>query len=248
MQSTADPDGRPAAPATAVNSRFDLIGFDADDTLWHSEDSFHEVEQRYVELIAPYVPNGVDVRDAIRATEHRHVPISGYGVKAYTLSLVESAVIVSQGTVPANVIGEIVTLGLDMLIEPVRLIADVPQVLADLGRTHRLVMITKGDLLHQWRKVEMSGLVHHFDRVEVVVEKDPDVYERILGEVGVAAERFCMIGNSVRSDVLPVLELGGSAIHVPYHYTWEHEAADHDGSVVTAESIAEVPALIRSMG
>lgn len=237
MQSTAD-----------AASRFDVIGFDADDTLWHSEDSFHEVERRYVELVEPYVPTGVDVREAVRATERRHVPISGYGVKAYTLSLVESAVIVSQGTVPAPVVGEIVTLGLDMLIEPVRLLPDVPQVLADLGRTHRLLMITKGDLLHQWRKVEMSGLVHHFDRVEVVVEKDADVYARVLDEVGVAPERFCMIGNSVRSDILPVLDLGGSAIHVPYHYTWEQEVAEHDGTVVTAATIAEVPALVRSMG
>lgn len=237
MQSTAEP-----------TSRFDVIGFDADDTLWHSEDSFYEVERRYVDLVEPYVPDGVDVREAVRATERRHVPISGYGVKAYTISLVESAVIVSQGTIPASVIGEIVTLGLDMLIEPVRVIPDVPQVLADLGATHRLVMITKGDLLHQWRKVEMSGLVHHFDRVEVVVEKDRTVYQRVLGEVGVAPERFCMIGNSVRSDILPVLELGGSAIHVPYQYTWEQEHAEHDGTVVTAETIAEVPALVRAMG
>ena len=233
--------------STAEPARFDVIGFDADDTLWHSEDSFHEVERRYVELVAPFVPQGVDIREAVRATERRHVPISGYGVKAYTISLVESAVIVSQGSVPASVIGEIVTLGLDMLIEPVRLIPDVPQVLADLGRTHRLVMITKGDLLHQWRKVEMSGLVHHFDRVEVVVEKDSGVYERVLGEVGVEPKRFCMIGNSVRSDILPVLDLGGSAIHVPYQYTWDHEHAEHDGSVITAGSIAEVPALIRGM-
>lgn len=230
-----------------MTERFDLVGFDADDTLWHSEDSFHELERRYVELIAPYVAEGVDVRDAVRATERRHVPISGYGVKAYTLSLVESAVVVSQGAVPATVIGDIVNLGLDLLTQPVRLLPGVPEVLADLGRTHRLVLITKGDLLHQWRKVEMSGLDHHFERIEIVAEKDPRVYQRVLDQLDVPPDRFCMVGNSVRSDVLPVLGLGGSAIHVPYPLTWEHEHAEHDGTATTVDSITDVPATVRSM-
>jgi putative hydrolase of the HAD superfamily len=224
----------------------EVVGFDADDTLWHSEDSFYDVEQRYTELLTPYVPEGIDVRGALRATERRHVPISGYGVKAFTLSMVECAVSITEGRVPALVIGDIVAMGMAMLTEPVRLIPGVPEVLADLGRDHRLVLITKGDLIHQWRKVEMSGLEHHFDQVEVVMEKDELVYSRVLREVRVEPPRFCMIGNSVRSDVLPVLAIGGSAIHVPYQYTWDHELAEHDGSVVTAATIAEVPPLVRA--
>lgn len=223
------------------------MGFDADDTLWHSEDSFHEVERRYVELLAPFVAEGIDVADALRATERRHVPISGYGVKAFTLSMVECAVNVTSATVPASVVGEIVEMGMDMLTEPVRLIDGVPEVLADLGREYRLVLVTKGDLIHQTRKVEMSGLAHHFDQIEVVMEKDEAVYARVLRDVRVEPDRFCMIGNSVRSDILPVLALGGAAIHVPYRYTWIHEVAEHDGSVVTAPSIVEVPALVRGL-
>jgi len=225
--------------------RFDVIGLDADDTLWHSEDSFLEVERRYVELLTPYVAVGVDIRGALRATEQRHLPISGYGVKAFTLSLVECAITVSQGKVPANVVGEVLALGMGMLTEPVRLLDGVAEVLADLGRDHRLVLITKGDLVHQSRKLESSGLAHHFTHIDIVMEKDEATYRRILGDLGVEPDRFCMIGNSVRSDVLPVLAIGGDAVHVAYHITWEHELVDHDGSIVSAETLRDVPALLR---
>jgi putative hydrolase of the HAD superfamily len=225
--------------------RFDVIGVDADDTLWHSEDSFHDVERRYVELLKPFVAEGVDIRGALRATEQRHLPISGYGVKAFTLSLVECAVTVSQGAVPATVIGDALALGMGMLTEPVRLLDGVAEVLADLGRDHRLVLITKGDLVHQSRKLESSGLAHHFSHIDIVMEKDEATYRRILDDLDVEPERFCMIGNSVRSDVLPVLAIGGAAVHVAYHVTWEHELVDHDGSIVAADTLGEVPALLR---
>jgi len=228
-----------------VTPRFDVIGFDADDTLWHSEDSFYEVERRFGELLTPHVADGVDVGAALRATERRHLPISGYGVKAFTLSMVECAATVSQGAVPAAVIGEIVALGMAMLIEPVRLLPGVADVLADVGADHRLVLITKGDLVHQWRKLELSGLAHHFVHVDVVMEKDEATYRRVLADVDAESERFCMVGNSVRSDVLPVLAIGGHAVHIEYQYTWEHELVEHDASVVRAASILDVPALVR---
>jgi putative hydrolase of the HAD superfamily len=226
-------------------TRFDVIGLDADDTLWHSEDSFVDVERRYVELLEPYLAPGADVRAALRATERRHLPISGYGVKAFTLSLVECAVEVSEGSVPGSVIREVLDLGMSMLSEPVRLLDGVAEVLADLGADHRLVLITKGDLVHQARKLETSGLAEHFSDVDIVAEKDEVTYGRILTRVGVSPERFCMVGNSVRSDVLPVLAIGGAAIHVAYHVTWEHELVEHDGEVVVAETLRQVPALVR---
>src|SRR5262245_39938281 len=133
--------------------RFDVVGFDADDTLWHSEDSFHTVEARFVELLEPYVDPGIDVAAALPARGPPHIPIAGYGVKAFTLSMVQAAVTMSDGRVPAVVVGEIVEAGLDMLVEPVRLLPDVPEVLADVGRDHRLALITKGDLVHQTRKI-----------------------------------------------------------------------------------------------
>jgi putative hydrolase of the HAD superfamily len=226
-------------------TRFEIIGVDADDTLWHSEDSFHDVERRYVDLLTPYVAEGVDIRGALRATEQRHLPISGYGVKAFTLSLVECAVTVTHGRVPAAVVGDVLALGMGMLTEPVRLLDCVAEVLADLGRDHRLVLITKGDLVHQSRKLESSGLAHHFSHIDIVMEKDEATYRRILADLDVDPAHFCMIGNSVRSDVLPVLAIGGAAVHVAYHVTWEHELVDHDGSIVAADTLRDVPALLR---
>ena len=163
-----------------------MIGLDADDTLWHSEDSFARVEERFVELVTPYASPGIDVAAALRATERAHLPISGYGVKSFTLAMIKAAVNVSEGRAPASVFGQLVDLGLAMLTEDVRLLPDVPAVLADLARDHRLVLITKGDLVHQTRKVEMSGIAHHFELVEVVLEKDPETYARILRQLGVA--------------------------------------------------------------
>lgn len=222
----------------------DVIGFDADDTLWRSEDSFHAAERRFMELLEPYTPDGIDLRAALTATERANLSISGYGVKAFTLSMVEAAVTVSDGKVPAEVIGELVDLGHSMLTEPVHLLPHVPEVLAQVGATHRLVLITKGDLVHQTRKVTTSGLAYHFEHVEVVLEKDAATYDRIVRHVGVTADRFCMVGNSVRSDILPVLALGGHAVHVPYHLTWEHERVDHhDEDFVELGSLADLPPL-----
>jgi putative hydrolase of the HAD superfamily len=228
-----------------MSQRFDVIGFDADDTLWHSEDSFHVVEARFVELLQPYVHAGIDIAAALRATELDQIPVAGYGVKAFTLSMVQAAITVSEGRVPAMVIGQIVEAGMDMLTEAVRLLPDVPEMLADVGRDHRLVLITKGDLVHQTRKVTTSGLAHHFERIEVVLEKDLDTYARILALLEVAPPRFCMVGNSVRSDILPVLALGGHAVHIPYPLLWEHEHVDHDEDVDELASIKELPGRIR---
>jgi putative hydrolase of the HAD superfamily len=226
--------------------RFDVIGLDADDTLWHSEDSFARVEARFVELVGPFAPTGVDVAAALRAMERTHLPISGYGVKAFTLAMVKAAVAVSDGTVPALVVDELVDAGMAMLTETVRLLPDVPAVLADLSADHRLVLITKGDLVHQTRKVETSGIAHHFEQIEVVLEKDPGTYARILRQVGVDPARFCMVGNSVRSDILPVLALGAHAVHIPYPLLWEHEHVDHDEDLDELGAIRELPAAMRA--
>ncbi|MCU0259624.1 MAG: HAD family hydrolase [Ilumatobacteraceae bacterium] len=223
-------------------ARFDVVAFDADDTLWRSEDSFHAAEQRFVELLGPHAPEGVDVAAALSAIERANLSISGYGVKAFTLSMIEAAISISGARVPASVIDELLTIGREMLTEHVHLLPHVPEVLAEVGRHHRLVLITKGDLVHQTRKITTSGLEHHFDHVEVVLEKDPDTYQRIVDHLDVAADRFCMVGNSVRSDVLPVLEIGGHAVHVPYHLTWAVEHVEHhDADFAELASIADVP-------
>jgi putative hydrolase of the HAD superfamily len=220
---------------------FDIIGFDADDTLWHSEDSFHAGEQRVVELVSPYVSEGVDVKAALTAVERKNLASFGYGVKAFGLSAVETAVTVSEGRVPGTVVGQIVEMIRAQLTEPVRLLPHVAEVLASVGRHYRIVLITKGDLIHQTFKVQTSGLAHHFEHVEILLEKDPAAYQRVFNDLSVAPERFCMIGNSVRSDILPVMALGGTGVHVPYPLLWELEHVEHDEHFAELESITDLP-------
>lgn len=231
-----------AADGSRRIDRFEVVAFDADDTLWLSEDSFVHAEHRFTELVGPYVADGVDVDAALRATERDDLPVSGYGVKAFTLSMVRTAVEVTEGRVPSAVVGDLVAIGRAMLTESVRLLPHVPEVLTVVSAAVRTVMITKGDLVHQTRKVTTSGIDHHFSDIEIVLEKDAATYTRTLRGLGVAPDRFCMIGNSVRSDVLPVLAIGGHAVHVPYHITWELERVDdHDEDVVELSSLADVP-------
>jgi putative hydrolase of the HAD superfamily len=225
---------------------YDVIGFDADDTLWRSEDAFQMAEERFVELLEPFTPAGIDLAAALRHTERANLSTSGYGVKAFTLSMVQCAITVSGAEVPAHVIGRLVDLGYDMLTEPVQLLPHVPEVLAEVGRDHRLLLLTKGDLVHQTRKITTSGLEHHFEYVEILLEKDPTSYRRVLRHVGVEPDRFLMVGNSVRSDILPVLEIGGSAVHVPYHLLWDYEhVADHDEEFSELTSLADLPMWLR---
>ena len=223
--------------------QFDVIGFDADDTLWRSEDFFQSAEALFAEIVGPYAPEGVDVLDALHAIEHDNIPISGYGVKAFALSMVQAAVTATAGRTPASVIGALVDHAHEMLMHPVELLHGVPETLAVVGASHRLVLITKGDLVHQTRKVRTSGLEHHFEHIQVVLDKDVGTYRRVLTEWDIDPASFLMVGNSVRSDILPILELGCHAVHLPYHVTWGHEVVhEHDGGFVELASIAELPA------
>ena len=223
--------------------QFDIVAFDADDTLWKSEDSFQEAEARFAELVDPHAPPGIDVLDALHAVERLDIASQGYGVKAFTLSMVRAAIDMTEGAVPTAVIRQLVDIGARMLVEPVHLLAHVPEVLDRVGPHTRLVLITKGDLVHQTRKVTTSGLEHHFSDIEIVLEKDAEIYTKLLARFGVEPDRFCMVGNSVRSDVLPVMAIGAHAVHVPYHLTWDLEHVDdHDEDVVELDSIADLPA------
>ncbi len=224
---------------------FEIVAFDADDTLWQSEDGFHACEMRFVELVTPFAAEGIDVKAALTGFERKNLPVFGYGVKAFGLSAVEAAVSITEGRVSTEVVGQIVEMVRNQLTEPVHLLPHVPEVLAKVGRAYRLILITKGDLIHQTHKVESSGLAHHFSDIEIVLEKDPPTYDRIVRKLGVDAERMCMVGNSVRSDILPVMALGGTAVHVPYHLLWDLEHVDpssHDEHFAELSSIAELPA------
>lgn len=201
------------------------IGLDADDTLWHNEDLFHETETGFAALLERYVP-GIDGRAVLTATERRHVPIFGYGVKGFTLSMIECAIEVTEGRIGAEDLRWILDRGKRLLTRPVELLAGVAEVVPRLAAHRPLMLITKGDPHHQEMKIEASGLAEHFRAVEIVAEKDVGTYRRILGRHGIAPEEFLMVGNSVRSDIAPVLELGGRGAHIPYHVTWALEHHD----------------------
>ena len=225
----------------------ELIGLDGDDTLWRNEDYFTVTQERFGELLrpylhSPYLPSGIDVQRALETTERRNLEVFGYGAKGFTLSLIETAIELTDGRVPATVIQDLVGFGRWILTHPVELLEGVADVVPELSNSgRRLVIVTKGDLMHQEHKVAGSGLANLFDAIEIVSEKGGSTYRRLLERAHVPADRFVMVGNSVRSDVLPVLAIGGRAVHIPYHTTWAHEHADHDGSVPTLASIRDLP-------
>ena len=222
------------------------VAFDADDTLWHNEDLFQDVQRDYEELLSPWA-DAETVDDCLHETQMTNLPRFGYGVKSFTLSMIEAAVRISGGEVDAERITSVVGYGKRLLDRPVELIDGVEEVLDALGH-HRLMVITKGDVHDQLAKVAASGLAERFWRVEVVADKDAESYGELLERHGIDPARFVMVGNSLRSDVLPVLELGGSAVHVPYHVTWRHEH-EHDVrevDVPTLDGLRELPELLRA--
>lgn len=201
------------------------IAFDADDTLWHNETLFAVTSEQIGALLAPYAePESLHRR--LIETERRNLRLFGYGVKGFTLSMIESAIEVSEGRVSAAEIKAILEAGKRLLAHPIELLPGVRQTLEELAPKHNLMMITKGDLFHQESRIAMSGLGDLFTAVEIVSEKNPDTYRKIMGRYHLDVERFVMVGNSVKSDILPVLEIGARAIHIPYEITWELELAE----------------------
>ncbi len=203
----------------------EVIGFDADDTLWENEAYFRETERKLRLLLAPYI-EPEQVTDALYQTECRNMSLYGYGVKAYILSVIETAIRVSEAKVPATVLNEILLLGKAQLSQSVRLLDGVEETLKALTGRYRLVVATKGDLLDQGGKLRRSGLEPYFHHVEIMCDKTEREYKQLLNHLDIAPEKFLMIGNSLRSDVLPPLQLGSYAIHVPSATTWAHEQVD----------------------
>lgn len=238
-----------AAEPRRVYEGITHVGIDADDTLWHSENRFQEVHQRYHELLAEHTDLGVDDLEArMLATEQRNLRLFGYGAKGFTLSLIETAIEVTDGGISTADIEQIISFGKELLDHPVELLPGVAETVERLRSDgFELLLVTKGDLWHQESKVAASGIGDHFQGLEIISEKDPAAYASILRRYGVEPSRFCMVGNSVRSDVLPVLELGAAAIHVPYEYLWAHEAVSDTGDAdfLTLPSIAAVPDHVR---
>jgi len=231
---------------------FELIGFDADDTLWHSETYFQAAHQQFERIVGQYI----DLADArlherLLEVEQRNIRLFGYGAKGMTLSMVEAAIALTSERISAADIHRIVQIGKDVLCHPVELLPGVREAVEAIAARFPVILITKGDLFHQEAKIAACGLAALFPRVEIVSEKDPAAYSRVLLECAVAPERFVMVGNSLRSDIAPVLELGGWGVHVPYHVTWAHELqANVDAAsprLAVVASAADVPAAIERL-
>lgn len=227
----------------------EVVAFDADDTLWHTETLFRETQACLAEILDNYADHA-QVHDHLDEIEYKNIKLFGYGIKGFTLSMVETAIEISTGKISARDIHEIISLGKAMLDAPMQIMPGVGDVLIELGAVHRLMLITKGDMLDQTNKIETSGLADHFERIEIVTEKNAGIYAGIFSQHSVEPTAAMMVGNSLPSDILPVLELGGYGVHIPYVMTARFE--QHDQSVQhprfrELREIALLPSLLHTL-
>ncbi len=229
-----------------------LVGFDGDDTLWRSEDYYRAAEKQYEDIVGRYI----DLHDAgtlrhLLEVERRNLKVFGYGVKGMVLSMIEAAIELTDGRIGARDLHEVIEIGRATLQHPVELIEGIREAVAEIAAESPVVLITKGDLFHQESKIAASGLADLFPRIEIVSEKDPPTYSRVLAEFGVDPSQFVMVGNSLRSDIEPVVRLGGWGVHLPYAVTWAHEAehglAEAHPRVLSVERAAQLPQAVRGI-
>ena len=229
-----------------------LIGFDGDDTLWHSEGYYRAAGEAFAAIMGRYVDLGDQhVHDSMLATEQRNLKLFGYGAKGMALSMVETAIAISDGRISAADIHRLVELGKTVLQHPVELLPGIREAVEAVAAKYEVVLITKGDLFHQEKKVAACGLAGLFRRIEIVSEKDAATYQRVLREFDLRPVSFAMIGNSLRSDIEPVLRLGGWGVHMPYQVTWAYElengVADDEQRMLTVASAAAIPAAVAQL-
>ncbi len=225
--------------------------FDADDTLWSDMPFYTEAEKRFCVLMSPYADTDTTSREQYK-TAAANMPLYGVGGKSFTLSMIETALRLSDGNLPSAAIAEIIATGKQYMDHPVQVLPGVVDVLEALRKRFLLVLATKGDLLDQERKLEKSGLAPYFRHVEIMSDKTPQGYAQLLRRLGVCPEQFLMTGNSVKSDIEPVLSLGGYAVHVPFHETWVHEKAeppsgnDRFFSIKSIRELIDLPLLLET--
>jgi putative hydrolase of the HAD superfamily len=227
-----------------------VVGFDGDDTLWHSETRFHVTQGEFRDLLKRHVPE-VDIDARLAQTEMKNLSIYGYGVKSFTLSMLETAMELTERKIPTSDLDVILGWGKRMLMEPTELLDGVEETLHALGGSYDLLLITKGDLFDQESKLARSGLGELFGGVEILSEKNKETYRGVFRRRAIKAEEFVMVGNSLRSDIVPVVELGGRAVHIPYEVTWAHEEVREDQLPEHGwrrlETIRELPAALQTL-
>ncbi len=224
-----------------------VIAFDADDTLWVNEPYFQNTEKKFCTLLEEFLPQHTLSRELLK-TEIDNLAIYGYGIKGYILSMIETALKVSDNTISIEAIERIIGFGKELLNEPIELLDNVEEVLAALQLHYRIVVATKGDLLDQETKLKKSGVSHYFHHIEIMSDKKEEDYLKLIKHLDIRPDEFMMIGNSLKSDIIPVINIGGHAIHVPYHTTWAHEQVettlDH-ANFRHVESLKDVLELLR---
>jgi putative hydrolase of the HAD superfamily len=226
-------------------SHIKVIGFDADDTLWLNEVHYQNTEQQFVALMEPWLTER-EARKELFSHEMQTLSLYGYGAKGFTLAMISSAISISNGQLGAKVVADIIELGKSLINVPLELLDNVADVLTQLQLDYKLIVATKGDLLDQERKLRNSNLEQYFHHVEIMSDKNPDSYRKLIRHLDIKPEEFLMIGNSLKSDVIPVLEIGSDAIHIPYHLTWEHEHVSDMSNTqpyVTLDSFQELLAV-----
>ncbi len=229
---------------------FDLIAFDADDTLWDNEVAFAETQDKLRELLSPYMERPLTTDD-LYAREQRNLEYFGYGIKGFALSMIETAVELTEGRIRGTDVQAIIELAKGMLTRPIRLLEHAEEAVTALVESHRLMLITKGDLLEQESKIARSGMAGYFEIIEIISEKNQEIYQRLFERHAVDARRVLMVGNSLRSDILPVVALGAQAVHIPYKITWVHETAhpeaNADHKYYELEHIGLLPDLVKQL-
>jgi putative hydrolase of the HAD superfamily len=202
-----------------------VIAFDADDTLWVNEPYFQETEKKFCALLEDYLPHHTVMQELFK-TEMQTLSLYGYGIKGFVLSMIETALRVSNNNVSLDIIEKIIQYGKDQMERPIEMLDGMEEALNKLKKKYRLVVATKGDLVDQERKLKKSGLEHYFHHIEIMSEKQEADYSKLIKHLDISPGEFLMIGNSLKSDVMPVLALGGHAVHIPYHTTWAHEVVE----------------------
>jgi putative hydrolase of the HAD superfamily len=226
-----------------------LLAFDADDTLWHNEIIFSTTQEKFRQLLSAY-HNPEWIEKKLYETEMRNIHHFGYGIKGFTLSMIETAIELSEGRIKGGEIKELINLAKEMLKSPVKLLENVKETISLLAGTYNLMLLTKGDLFDQESKIARSGLARYFAHIEIVSKKETETYRKILQRHNIAAGNFLMVGNSLKSDIFPVIALGGRAVYIPYHITWEHETLDepkNSAGHFTLDHIGRLPDLLKTL-
>lgn len=199
-----------------------IVAFDADDTLWANEDLFRQAEEQFCVLLAPYADKYA-AKEELYSTEIKNLPLYGYGIKAFVLSMIETSLKISGNKIPSTTIGKMINIGRTMLKQPVKLLPGTLTAFKTLSQKYKLVVATKGDLLDQERKLHKSGLTKYLHHIEIMSEKNIRGYKTLMARLGVMPQEFIMVGNSLKSDIMPVVKLGAKAVWIPYALTWQHE-------------------------